>query len=93
MLQYPSRIPASMPPESSPIQTRAALLPQSNATLSFGVLAHNCAPYIEKLLLAAHMFADEVVVGVDASSTDATEEICARYADKVFLLEPIGTSE
>jgi hypothetical protein len=65
----------------------------ASTALSFGVLAHNCAPYIEKLLLTARAFADEIVVGVDASSSDATEEICKRHADKIFRLEPIGTSE
>ncbi|HXW05788.1 MAG TPA: class I SAM-dependent methyltransferase [Vicinamibacterales bacterium] len=61
--------------------------------LSLGILAFNCAGYIEELLRAGRDFADEVVVGVDSSSTDATEDICAAYADKLFRLEPIGTSE
>jgi predicted O-methyltransferase YrrM len=61
--------------------------------LSLGILAFNCASYIEELLQAGRSFADEVVVGVDSSSTDTTEDICAAYADKLFRLEPIGTSE
>ncbi|MGA2108609.1 MAG: glycosyltransferase, partial [Syntrophorhabdales bacterium] len=36
---------------------------------------------------------DELVIGVDSSSTDSTERICRLYADKLFRLEPIGTSE
>ena len=62
-------------------------------SLSLGILAHNCAAYIEQLLRAGREFADEIVVGVDSSSTDSTEEICRAYADKLFRLEPIGTSE
>jgi predicted O-methyltransferase YrrM len=58
-----------------------------------GILAHNSAPFIERLLQAGAEFADEIIIGVDRSSTDSTEDICARYADKLFRLEPIGTSE
>ena len=61
--------------------------------LSVAILAFNSVEYIEPLFHAVKLFADEVVVGVDASSSDTTEEICARYADKLFRLEPIGTSE
>lgn len=61
--------------------------------LSLGILAHNSASFIERLLQAGAGFADEIVIGVDRSSTDPTEDICAQYADKLFRLEPIGTSE
>ena len=61
--------------------------------LSLGILAHNSAHFIERLLQAGAEFADEIVIGVDRSSTDATEEVCAKYADRLFRLEPIGTSE
>src|SRR6516165_11429836 len=61
--------------------------------LSVAILAFNSVEYIEPLFHAVKLFADEVVVGVDASSSDTTEEICAHYADKLFRLEPIGTSE
>jgi predicted O-methyltransferase YrrM len=61
--------------------------------LSVAILAFNSAAYIERLLHAARQFANEVVVGVDASSSDATEQICGYYADKLFRLEPIGSSE
>jgi len=62
-------------------------------SLSVGILAFNSAAYIETLLQAAKQFADELVIGVDSSSTDSTERICRLYADKLFRLEPIGTSE
>lgn len=61
--------------------------------LSLGILAHSSALFIERLLQAGAGFADEIVIGVDRSSTDATQDICGRYADKLFRLEPIGTSE
>src|SRR5262245_36980210 len=66
---------------------------RSAMKLSLGILAHNSAPFIERLLHAAAGFADEIVIGVDRSSTDSTEDVCAKYADKLFRLEPIGTSE
>lgn len=50
----------------------------------------NSAAYIEDLLIAGRSLADEIVVAVDGFSTDSTEGICARYADKVFRLEPLG---
>jgi MMP 1-O-methyltransferase len=62
-------------------------------SLSVGILAFNSAEYIEPLLRAVRDFADEIVVGVDSSSTDSTEQICRDYADKLFRLEPIGSSE
>jgi predicted O-methyltransferase YrrM len=58
-----------------------------------GILAKNSAPFIEDLLRASRTIADELVIGVDSSSTDTTEEVCRQYADKIFRLEPIGTSE
>jgi glycosyltransferase involved in cell wall biosynthesis/predicted O-methyltransferase YrrM len=61
--------------------------------LSVTIPAFNSAGYIENLLRAVREFADEVVIGVDSSSSDATEQICSRYADKLFRLEPIGSSE
>jgi len=71
-----------------------AVIPQQQGQkLSFGVLTVNSAAYIEKLLRVARTFADEIVIGVDSSSSDATEAICCRYADKISRLEPIGTSE
>jgi predicted O-methyltransferase YrrM len=62
-------------------------------SISLGILVINSADYIEKLLRAGQDFADEIVIGIDSSSTDSTEQICREYADKIFLLEPIGTSE
>jgi predicted O-methyltransferase YrrM len=66
---------------------------ESALKLSLGILAHNSAGFIERLLQAGSGFADEIVIGVDRSSRDSTEDICARYAHKLFRLEPIGTSE
>lgn len=60
-------------------------------TLSFCVLTKNSAAYIEKLLRSARSFADEIVVAVDSSSTDSTEKVCSRYADKLFRVEPVGS--
>ena len=61
--------------------------------LSVAIPAFNSEAYIEPLLRGVRQFADEVVIGVDTGGTDGTERICARYADRLFCLEPIGTSE
>ena len=61
--------------------------------LSVAIPAFNSEAYIEPLLRGVRRFADEIVIGVDTGSTDGTERICARYADRLFCLEPIGTSE
>ncbi len=60
-------------------------------TLSFCVLTKNSAAYVEQLMRTARSFADEIVVAVDSSSTDSTEKICGRYADKLFRVEPVGS--
>ena len=54
------------------------------------MVTKDSAGHVEGLLRSLKSFADEVVIAVDASSTDDTERICARYADKLFRIEPIG---
>lgn len=54
------------------------------------MVTKDSAEYVERLLAALRSFADEIVVAVDSSSTDSTEEICGRYADRLFRIEPIG---
>ena len=61
--------------------------------LSLCIATKNSAVYIEKLLRVGRSFADEVVVAVDASSTDLTEGVCREYADKVFRVESPGYVE
>ena len=58
--------------------------------LSLCIVTLNSATYIEKLLQAGRSFADEIVVAVDSSSSDSTEEICRKYADKLFRVETGG---
>lgn len=61
--------------------------------LSLCILTKNSASYIENLLRGATAFADEIVVAVDSSSTDATETICRKYADRLFSVESVGIIE
>jgi len=61
--------------------------------LSLWIVTKNSAAYIEPLLKAGHAFADEIVVAVDASSTDATGALCRGYADKLFRIPPIRYAE
>ncbi|HEX5416699.1 MAG TPA: glycosyltransferase, partial [Chloroflexota bacterium] len=61
--------------------------------LSLAIVTRNSSQYIETLLKVGRGLADEVVVAVDASSSDATEEICEKYADKLFKFAPIPNPE
>src|SRR3954453_8614787 len=61
-------------------------------SLSLCVVAKDSGRYVGKLLEAGRSFADEIVVAVDSASTDDTYEVCRKYADKLFLLEPLATS-
>ena len=61
--------------------------------LSFCLMTKNSARFLEPLLRSSRSFADEVVVAVDSRSTDGTEELCSRYADKLFRVESPGTIE
>jgi 2-polyprenyl-3-methyl-5-hydroxy-6-metoxy-1,4-benzoquinol methylase/tetratricopeptide (TPR) repeat protein len=42
---------------------------------------------IEKTLMTFRGIADEIVIGIDPRTTDTTEKIAARYADKIFYLQ------
>jgi hypothetical protein len=55
--------------------------------LSLCLVTRDSAAFVEPLLAGARAYADEIVIVVDAASTDATETICARYADHLFRLE------
>ena len=67
--------------------------PLVEQTLSLWIVTKNSAGRIERLLQAARMLADELVVAVDRSSTDATEAVCAGYADKLFRIDPVGSAQ
>lgn len=62
----------------------------SGTTLSVCVLARSSRGGLERLLGEAASFADEIVVGVDASSVDDTLAIATRRADVVFRFEHVG---
>jgi len=55
--------------------------------ISLAIVTKNSAEYIRRLLEAGKAFADEIVVAVDASSSDSTEAICGQYADKLFRID------
>ena len=61
--------------------------------LSLCIVTKNSAPHIEALLKVGRGFADEVVVAVDRTSSDGTEQICRRYADKTLNVGPIDYIE
>ncbi len=62
-------------------------------TLSIAIVTKDSATYVEPLLRAARALADELVIAVDSASSDDTEARCARYADKLFRVPPLGYIE
>jgi glycosyltransferase involved in cell wall biosynthesis len=59
-------------------------------SLSVALVTRNSEAYVERTLQAVRGLADELIVAVDGSSTDATEDVSAYYADRLFRLEPLG---
>ena len=59
-------------------------------TLSVCMLARSSAGSLERLLDEVDDLADEIVIGVDAASTDDTIAIASRRADVVFRFEHAG---
>jgi len=57
---------------------------QKRTTLSMTMPVKDEASGVERVLASFRGAADEIVIAIDDLTTDATEEICARYADKVF---------
>jgi hypothetical protein len=53
-------------------------------TLSFTMPVKNERIDVERVLASFRGVADEVVIGIDDTSSDETEEIVRRYADEVF---------
>jgi glycosyltransferase involved in cell wall biosynthesis len=62
-------------------------LARKETTLSVCTPACDEAADIERTLASFRGAADQLVVGIDPRSTDATEEIARQYADVVFTLE------
>ena len=61
-----------------------------NSTLSVCLLVRSSRAGLERLLDEVDAFADEIIIGVDAASTDATFNIAAQRADVVFRFEHVG---
>jgi len=59
-------------------------------TLSFCVLTKDSGTRLADLLADGRTFADEIVVGVDASSSDRTLDVAADLADVVFRFAHTG---
>jgi len=58
--------------------------------LTISVLTRDSEDRLERLLAEASWLADQIVVGVDAASTDRTLEIASRLADRVFTFRQAG---
>ncbi|MEM0951388.1 MAG: glycosyltransferase [Cyanobacteria bacterium P01_H01_bin.74] len=55
--------------------------------LSVCIMTMNSADRIAPLLKYSRDFSDEIVVGVDSKTTDATLEVCQKLADVAFVIE------
>ena len=64
--------------------------PANDPRLTVAILTKDSEARLERLLAEVSWFADEIVVGVDADSTDRTTEIAARFADTVFHFRHAG---
>jgi hypothetical protein len=62
-------------------------------TLSLCVLTKGSGSRLAELLADGRTYAGEIVVGVDASSSDDTFEVATRHADVVFRFEHTGIAE
>nr|WP_255580245.1 MULTISPECIES: class I SAM-dependent methyltransferase [unclassified Caulobacter] len=58
--------------------------------LTISILTKNSANRLERLLAQLSWLADQIVVGVDADSTDDTAQVAARWADDVFTFRHDG---
>ncbi|MGP8122751.1 MAG: glycosyltransferase [Xanthobacteraceae bacterium] len=58
--------------------------------LTVSVLTRNSEPRLAGLLREASGYADEIIVGVDAASTDRTLDVARENADKVFQFRHPG---
>lgn len=61
--------------------------------LSQCIATKNSAPHIEALLKVGRSLADEVVVAVDRTSSDGTEQFYRKFADKILSVGPIDCVE
>lgn len=59
--------------------------------LTVSIITRNAANHLERLLAEVSWFADQIVVGVDADSTDDTLQIAGRLADVVFTFRHAGS--
>ncbi|CAN7278531.1 class I SAM-dependent methyltransferase [Caulobacter sp. LjRoot300] len=73
-----------------PVAVQSLDDPNPRPRLTVSILTRNSADRLERLLAEASWFADQIVVGVDAASTDDTLEIAKRMADVVFTFRHAG---
>jgi len=62
-------------------------MPKKNNNISLVIIAKNEEKGLEKAISSCRSFVDEVIVQVDSASTDKTEEVAKKYADKVITYE------
>ncbi|BCW90854.1 hypothetical protein sos41_40300 [Alphaproteobacteria bacterium SO-S41] len=69
---------------------RKQMLSGRRPRLSVSVMTRDSEQRLGRLLNECRAFADEIVVGVDASSTDQTLEVARAHADVVYLFRHSG---
>ncbi len=62
-------------------------MPVAAPRLTVSILTRNAESRLERLFAEVSAFADEVVVGVDASSSDRTLDLATAHADVVYQFE------
>jgi Glycosyl transferase family 2 len=61
-------------------------------TLTLSITARDCEQRLALMLAEAELYADEIVVGVDAASTDGTWDVAVSGADRVFAFAHTGVT-
>ena len=62
----------------------------SRPRLSVSILTRNSEPHLARLIAEAANYADEVIVGVDVSSTDGSFQVASEFADVVYRFRLSG---
>ncbi len=84
---------AALPDDAAAVDPSSPFVGSKGPTkprLTVSIVTKNAEDRLERLLAEVSWIADQVVVGVDAESTDRTAEIAERFADIVFTFRKAG---
>lgn len=65
-------------------------LPQRRQRVTAAIMTRNSAERLPRLVSQLYAFVDEIIIGVDASSTDSTWRVARRWGDRVYRFSLSG---